>query len=766
MKYFLTAKTFLNITFFKCLLFFFLIVSAYCFKPGTGIAQDASLQGLITVHSTGNALYGANILLHSAENEEISFGTATGSDGFYRIGSIKPGTWYIQISFIGYEAYTDTLTFMAGETKTVNRALRDDDAILDDLVVAQIITATRRIEGAQRITPAEIRRVPGPAAGDIASYLQSMPGVVSMGDRGGQVFIRGGSPSENMVLFDGALIYQPTHIVGFFSPIPAELISGADFYASGFAPKYSGRLSSVLDIQLRHGDLFNTSGSASVSPFAADLFIEGPMREGHSSWVFSARNSLINQTSSWYPIDQQPLSFQSQFLKGSFIQDDTQCSLMALHTFDRGRMDFEQRETVEWRNFVIGGRCVALPEGTGTLMTTNVNISGFSNSAGNIEPFGFSSSAMRLNLDLDLRRYSGSVRFDYGAYTRLKFLNYNLGEKFAGFDAGSFTQFVAGGHLQAAIPAGKKLSLQPGLGISYNGEYGAGLEPRFRFSWQPFGRESEEFSGSAGFYLQPITGVSDIRDISSVFVAWMGAPVGSSQMKSFHSTIGWQQSISNYFTWSIETYYKQMRNQAIPVWNTIAEFTTELALADGRIYGSDLRLEYNRGRFYGMLGYGYNWILYESAQDHFNIWFDEPVQEFHPPHDRRHQINSLFSIDLGPYTAGVRWQLGSGLPFTRPMGFDEILDFRERLPDVNRDRGTRRVIIDKPYQGRMPVVHRLDISLERSFRLSSSGSNINLQIGTINAYNQTNIFYYDVFTNRRINQLSFAPYLTLKLEVK
>jgi hypothetical protein len=736
------------------------------FQISDGKAQRASIQGLITDYSTGQVLFGANIVLQSPEDESVRIGTSAGSDGFYRLGSVEPGRWFLSISFIGYEAYRDTLTFRAGENKTVNIALREDDTELDELVVARIITATRRVEGAQRITPAEIRRVPGPAVGDIASYLQTMPGVVSMGDRGGQVFIRGGSPSENMVLFDGALIYQPTHIVGFFSPIPGELVSGADFYAGGFAPKYSGRLSSVLDVHLRHGDLYNTSGSASVSPFAADIFAEGPMSEGVSSWVFSARNSLIEQTSSWYPIEQQPLSFQSQFLKGSFIQDDTRCSMMAMHTFDRGRMDFDERERIQWRNFVVGGRCVALPEGTGTLMTTNVNLSRFSNSVSNVGPFGFTSSAMRLNLDLDIRRYSGNVRFDYGAYTRLKFLNYNLGEKFAGFDADSFTQFVAGGHVQAAIPAGRRLNLQPGLGFSYNGEYGMGLEPRFRFSWQPFGRESEEFSGSAGYYLQPITGVSDIRDVSSVFVAWMSAPVGSSQMKAFHSTIGWQQTISNHFTWSVETYYKRMQNQAIPVWNTIAEFTTELALADGRVYGSDLRLEYNRGRFYGMLGYGYNWILYESAQDHFNVWFGEPVQEFHPPHDRRHQVNSLFSIDFGSYTAGARWQLGSGLPFTRPIGFDEILDFRERLPDVNRDMGIRRVIIDKPYQGRMPIVHRLDISIERSYRLSASGSNINLQLGAINAYNKTNIFYYDVFMDRRINQLTFSPYLTLKLEVK
>lgn len=729
------------------------------------IAQQASIQGLISDHSTGEALYGANIVLQSPDDESILLGTSAGNNGFYRLGSIDPGTWHLRISFIGYATYTDTLTFSAGESRTLNVTLVEG-AEMDAIVVSQMIPATRRIEGAQRITPTQISRVPGPASGDIAAYLQTLPGVVSMGDRGGQVFIRGGSPSENMVLLDGALIYQPSHIVGFFSPLPGNLVSGADFYAGGFAPKYTGRLASVLDVQLRHGDLYNTSGSASVSPFAADVFVEGPLSEGSSSWAFSARNSLIEQTSTWYPIEEQPLKFQSQFLKTSFIQNDNRCSLMALHTYDRGRMDFEDPESIQWRNLVFGGRCVALPEGTGTLMTTNVYLTRFSNSVGNIEPFGFKSSVMRLNLDLDLRQFFGDVRFDYGMYTRLKFLSHDLGEKFTGFDVASSTQFILGGHAQATVPVGNNLNLQPGLGFSYNGLLGYGLEPRFRFAWQPFGRDSEEFSGSAGLYLQPITGISDIRDVSSVFVAWMSTPIGSSQKEAIHTTIGWQQSFSSGFTWSVEAYYKKMENMAVPVWSTIAEFTTDLALANGQVYGSDLRLEFNSGRFYTLLGYGYNWTLYESAQDHFSVWFGEPVQDFHPPHDRRHQVNALVSVDIGPYTTGVRWQLGSGMPFTRPMGFDDLLDFRQRLPDVRDDRGTRRVVVDKPYLGRMPTVHRLDVSVERSFRLADNGSNLNVQVGAINAYDQTNIFYYDVFTSRRIDQLAVSPYVTLKMELK
>ncbi|MEX0770286.1 MAG: TonB-dependent receptor [Balneolaceae bacterium] len=645
--------------------------------------------------------------------------------------------------------------------------LSPNDAIMDEVVVAYVPGAARREEGAQRITPADMRRVPGPGTGDLASYLQTLPGVVTMGDRGGQVFIRGGTPSENMVLVDGAMIYQPSHIVGFFSPFPENLVADVNFYAGGFGPRYNGRISSVLDIQMRHGDRFNTIGSASISPFAGEILAEGPISEGNSSWLFSSRNSLIEQTSEWYPIREQPLKFQSQYIKTSVIDENSRCSASMMRTYDRGRMDFEEDESIIWRNLVFGGRCVALPEGSQTLMDMNINLSHFTNSVREAEPFGFSSNIMRINLDVNLRQYYREIRLNYGIYSRINYLNYDLGEKFVGFNDDAFTLFLAGGHLEATLPVGERLSLQPGAALTlYPGDFSPSIEPRFRFTWQPFGREQEELSGALGIYRQPVVGVNDMRDVSSVFVAWMSAPIDEVQMQALHALLGWQQTLTEGLNVSVEGFYKRLNNIPVPLWNTIARFNTELVLANGHVHGADLRLEYNRGPFYGMIGYGYSWTLYESRQDHFNIWFGEPIQEYHPPHDRRHQVNALVSLDIGSITAGVRWQLGTGMPFTRPMGFDDILDFRQRLPLVNQDRGTRRVILDRPYGGRLPTTHRLDISLERSFRLSQSGSELNLQMGAINSYDQTNLFYYDVYTHRRIDQLPFMPYATLKMEIR
>jgi hypothetical protein len=193
----------------------------------------------------------------------------------------------------------------------------------------------------------------------------------------------------------------------------------------------------------------------------------------------------------------------------------------------------------------------------------------------------------------------------------------------------------------------------------------------------------------------------------------------------------------------------------------VAQFTTQLARADGESWGADVRLEYASPRVRGFVGYGYGWTRYEASQRQFASWFGEPVQRYHPPHDRRHQVNAILSLDVGAFTASARWQYGSGLPFTRPIGFDETFDFSRELSQVTTTIGTTRLLLDKPYAGRLPMVHRLDLSLERAFDVSFG--QIVVQGGVINAYDRRNMFYYDLFSGRRLDQLPLAPYASVTL---
>jgi hypothetical protein len=281
-----------------------------------------------------------------------------------------------------------------------------------------------------------------------------------------------------------------------------------------------------------------------------------------------------------------------------------------------------------------------------------------------------------------------------------------------------------------------------------------------RASWEPFGRPSEKVQGAVGLYRQDVVGTSDLRDVGSVFVAWMRAQDELPQ-RALHAMLGWQQSIGGALRWSIDGYYKRLNDVPVPRWSGIAQFSTQLTRADGEAYGVDTRVEYTRPRFYGFVGYGYGSILYESGQQEFGSWFGEPVLRYHPPHDRRHQVNAIGSVDLAGFRAGARWQLGTGLPYTRPFGFDEAFDYTRDLHDVSSGIGIPRLVLDRPFTGRLPIMHRLDLSLSRGFDLALG--RLELQAGAINAYGRRNMFYYDLFTARRVDQLPLAPYASVSL---
>ncbi len=729
-------------------------------------AQSVSVQGLITSASSEETLMGANVLLQKISNQDVIVGSASDRNGFFRIGGMEAGLYLITISHIGFITYSDTLNLKPDSRENISIALILDQGLLDEVHVNPSGGATRRGINGQVISTTDLGRIPTPAGGgDLASYLQTLPGVVSTSDRGGQLFIRGGTPSQNMVLIDGTLIYQPFHIIGFYSAFPQELVSTVDYYPGGFGSRYNNRISSVIDVKMRDGNRQENLFSASLSPFLGEFYAEGPIKNGASSWIVSGRKSLIEQTSPWFLGEQQPLSFNSQFVKISHRgTNNSECSAKVLRTADQGRLDFESEDVFRWNNFVLGGKCVTLPESSESLFEIHMGVSNMSNSAGDRNNPELTSSITRANVDIKVTSYFRNVRIEYGGYMQMKWFSYDLRELFQTPRTDSEAIMGSGVHVEATLNLGDWAFIKPGALFSiYLDSYKPSLEPRVRFSWNPFRRDNEEFTAAFGLYRQALVGVSDMRDVSSVFVAWMLSPIGSSQMEAWHATTGWNQSLGPYFSFSVEGYYKRLRNIPITVWSTLARLNTNLALADGHVYGSDVRLEYNRRNFYGFAGYGYTWTEYKSDQDHFNIWFDEPVQRFHPPHDRRHQFNTMLSLALGYYKAGIRWELGSGLPFTQPMGFDELLRFDQRIYDVRQVYGNPRVILEKPYQGRLPTYHRLDFSLERPFHFPSV--KLDIQVGAINLYNQQNLFYYDIYTQRQINQLPFTPYFSIKMEL-
>jgi hypothetical protein len=728
---------------------------------GAAFAQNARLNGIVTEYSTSEALQGANIVLTNLDNPEVFLGSSSDADGIYFIQRITPGEYKMVVSFLGYISYEDTLMFAPNDSKSISVSLRIDEVNLGEVIVESNSGAARIERGVQRITPVEMSRVPAPMiGGDLVSYLQVLPGVVSLGSRGGQVFVRGGTPSENMVLVDGAMIYKPFHILSFFSPFPDNLVASADFYPGGFGAKYSGRVSSVLDIEMKHGDRLRYGGSASISPFLGDVMVQGPIRNGELSFIVAAKKSIIEETSGSFMNEVQPLQFESQFVKLSKIQDDSQCSGMLLRTYDRGKIDFESDERIEWQNLVVSAKCEAINENFYSYLSSS--ISRLDNASINTDRT-YTSDITQFNTNLNLAAFKGDIRMDFGVYWKVEWLNYDLAGRVSGLDKNSDDPLSKGGHIQFTIPIGENMNMETGLAVASYRPYPWSFEPRLRISWSPFGEDKGELSGALGIYRQMIVGFSDQRDATGVFVTWTQTPWPNEQPEARHALLGWQQTIGA-FSYSAEAFYKALYDTPITTWSAVARFSTDLSLADGEIYGTDVRMEYNKRGFYGMLNYGYTNTTYTAAQDNFGYWFGDPVVSFNPPHDRRHQVNALLSKKFGKITSSARWQYGSGVPYTRPLGFDEIIWFDQGFPDVTNQSGTTRVLIDKPFTGRFPSYHSFDVSLERVFEISGN-TRFTTKLGALNIYDRSNIFYYDLYNQNRVDQLPITAYISFKIEV-
>lgn len=740
-------------------------IGYYFFLVNPIIYAQTIVRGVVSDYQTGQPLEAATVMLQNLSNE-IIIGTTTDENGFYQLNNITIGKYIFSVRYLGFRTLIDTLEITGADQNLVRHArlvLKKEK--IDDLTVLDS-EITDLKPGQTNIRPEDLKIAPTPAgSADLMSYIQTQPGVVATGDRGGQLFVRGGTPSENLVLVDGTQIYQPFHIIGFFSVFPEEVVSNADFYAGGFGAEYNSRTSAVLDVRLRNGNLYEQNYSASVSPFISDFFYERPIKKGKSSILLSIRRSMIEESSKIYLSEEQPLRFNSQLIKFSAFDDDgLNCSAHFIRTYDRGRLDFTGQNYFKWNNTVLGSRCAGVSEESSvSFIEFNFGLSHFKNEAGNAGTTGRHSSIFKSNIDFTASYYLKSILIEYGLFGNYNTVTHDVSNLFQSIQEGETTFMSTGGFISSSIPIGDKISIDTGVSFTtFLGKFNGSIEPRFQFSWQPGSDEAQNLQFALGIYRQPILGVSDYRDAGTAFTAWLPTPEKDRMMENRHILLGWHQPINSNINISIEGYNKKIFDTPIPTWSTTAQNSTDLSFADGIVNGLDAKLNINYKSFYVGMGYGYTVTEYETTQDNFEVWFGEPTQTYNPSHDRRHQVNVQVGLNISNFNVNIAWLYGSGFPFTRPIGFDSFFSFENTLPNVTNEYGEPRVLLDKPFQGRMPDVHRLDISVERLIEIFTI--KLKVQGGAINMYNRENLFYYDVFNQKGIDQLPLLPYISLKIE--
>jgi len=726
-------------------------------------AQTASLRGFVTSGSSGEPIIGVNVALDNFSGRLL--GAITDGDGFFLISGIHPGEYELRATFVGFRAYVDTLDVESDARMLVNIVISTDAIQMGEVsVVAEREGGAARVTaGQQTIRPADIESIPTPdVTGDLVSYLSTVPSVVLMGDRGGQVFIRGGEPTQNLTLLDGMEIYQPFHVLGFYSAFSSEIVSRADVYAGGFGSEFSGRISSVIDVHSRNGNKRRFGASAAMSPFTNAGHIEGPLIRNRISFLAAARYSTLDQIAAHYVDAPLPFVFDDVFGKLHIrVADNQQLSISGLKTFDRGTLTptddiFGRSDEISWRNTALGLRYLVAPRTLPILGELLVSVSRLESGYGPREAPTRTSDLELVNIGINLTNFGRGAEFNWGFFLRTPTTTTSLDGLFQNLTLGRGAPTNIGAYFEPEIHFGRGLYIRPGASIATMGTTGDYFEPRLRMRLD---RGIHTWSAAAGIYRQVTVGLSDRRDATSIFTAWAQTP-SEKAMRSVHAILGYRVEPLPWLEFSIEGFHKTIDNVFVGEWTAFPGFTLRLQEAHGWSNGLDLRLEVRGSRFYGFVNYGLSSTRYDIDPDGPAVFDPGP---YRPPHDRRHQVNVLAKTEVFGFDVSTRWQFGSGLPYTPVQGFDGFI-LMDSAVDVTDVRGFPRVIYEPvPYGAILPSYHRLDFTVERAFSLPLGGELV-AQIGLLNAYDRANLFSLDLLTARRSDQLPIVPIAGLKVE--
>ena len=741
-----------------------LLLISLCPAPAQAQPDEATLRIVVTSEETGSPLQGAYLALFGIDDAETTRTGVTNADGYYAMRGLTPGRYRIEISYVGYRTHRDTLAVEAGR-RVYNAALDTRSTQLGEVTVEAEHGATQREAGLQTIRAAEIGRIPTPGpSGDLASYLQTLPGVVSVGDRGGQLFIRGGAPSQNRYLVDGLPIIQPFHISSFYSAFPQNIVQSADLYAGGFGAKYAEALSAVLDVRLRPGDMNAYGGSAAIGPHLAAGHVEGPLVEGNQSFLVSGRYSLIEETGGPLLGRDTPLGFYDVTGRYSMQKDNASCNITAMRTHDRGSIGPNRTREFTWSNTILGGRCLILDERFGRAFTLRGGYTGFRNTAGTVGAPEQIASRWRLFLAFEQDQILLGLPAKLGGLITGGRYDATIDEPFVDVESLNRSQDLVRVHGSVTWSPSDHLTVTPSLAAQVPASrLNPILDPRLRVKIRPDGTDQQEISLAGGLYHQIDEAITDQREAGTVFSVWRPPNFDTALPRALHAIAGYRQRLGSALEISVEGYTKRLYDILVSKWTPEAALNTETARADGLTYGADARLVYRTGPLYAYLGYGWSKVRYEAATDDLGAWVDGAVFAYNPSHDRRHQLNALASYTYKGFTSSVSWEFGSGRPYTKVYGFDLAYPLPEGQP--LEQPGTAQTVYEEPYGARLPVYHRLDVSVERTFDLSDRFV-LDAKVGAINVYDRSNIFYYDINALQRVNQTPLLPYVSVRLRAE
>ncbi len=736
--------------------------------------QNALVRGNVYDKNSGESIPFANVFI-----ENTTKGTNTNLDGFYTIADIEPGNYTLLATFLGYDTARVDIKLTKNDIEYTSLYLSESSISIGvvDISASRQTDRTEVKISQVNVTPRQIKALPSVGGeADIAQYLQVIPGIISTGDQGGQLYIRGGSPVQNKILLDGLTIYNPFHSIGFFSVFETELIKNVDVLTGGFGAEYGGRISAIVDIQTRDGNKVRHGGFVSASPFATKALIEGPISGfkeggGSSSFVVSAKKSLIDQTSKnlySYAAENDtiglPFSFQDLYAKLAFKSaNGSSVNLFGFNFNDS--FDDPTLANIEWKNTGVGANFNLIPASSNIIMTGAVGFSNYDLGFVQNQTNDRRSAIRELGANIDFIFFGNNNEFSYGLDLRSIRTDFDFTNPFGQTLKQRQSTTEISGYFKFRQILGN-LVIEPSIRFMYYASQSTfSPEPRLGVKYNISDKLRFKFAG--GFYSQNLLSTSNERDVVNLFNGFLsgpteqvtgldGEPIDNKLQTSRHLVAGFEIDVNNNLQLNVEGYYKDFprlitinRNKLSPI---EANFTEE----EGEAYGVDFSAKYEKRKLYVWATYSYGFVnRYDGIQTYPTIF------------DRRHNVNFLTTYNLdddATWQASVRWNFGSGFPFTKTQGFYNNLSFIEGLgtPYTTANPDDFGILFSEDRNdGRLPYYHRLDISLTKKIEFSK---NFGLEIiaSVTNAYNRDNIFFFDRIEYDRVDQLPTIPSLAVK----
>jgi len=720
--------------------------------------ETGSIRGIVTDSTNGEAL-----AFCSAYIPEIKRGMTTDARGIFLFTGVPVNRRFTIItSYVGYQ--TKKQFFVVTANKMVQLKIL---LIPSNISVNEVEIEGERVRrenatdiGLQKISARELESLPKSVESDVLRSLQYVPGVQFTGDASARYYVRGGTNNQNLILLDGATIYNPYHALGIFSAIDPDMINSMEFHKGAYPTEFSGRLSSVLKIVSKDGNKNRLGGQASISFLSAKALIEGPIPGG--SFIVTGRKStsteilkkFMNDKS--YPVDFYDMSFKVNYADPKFMKD----AKFTLHGFisaDNLMNNNPLKQDFKWSNGILGINYFQLsdtplfyevsfnyshfygeifPNSTATKASKNV----VDDASGKIDIKYIYDSKDELNVGLNIQEIRTTLTL-----TNSSGFTSDLGSRGTEISIYAKYMFLQLGFLGADV--GTRLNLTRMAGGGYTGI----MEPRTRLTIRLMPEIA--IKGAWGIYQQDLTTISDENEVISLYEPWIITPRYLNPSKSTHYTAGIETEFIKDVILNFDGYYKTANDVAI--------------VNDDKIFADDDDLVSGKTEAYGLE------ILFKTMQKSFNLnmsytlsWAFVEVngERYAPRYDSRHNFNVTLDCDLGKgWKGSIAWVYTSGHPYTQIRGYydklnaDDIftssLILQSYLPYI---------LLGDKNAARLPDYHRLDVTLSKSFDFSFMKMHLDLSV--INAYDRKNIFYFDRKTGERVNMLPILPTATVKVE--